>query len=376
MRKLGTFTTFKPDEVPKNENDNIGYNSTEPIKDFVETTICLKKEKTGLGISIIGGCDTHLGKVLVSSVTPKGAAGKDGRLESGDQILSVNGNDLREVTHDHSVQILRMAKNPVRLTVYRENIEKIFTNCSDPEQEFQVVVRKGINDNLGLGIYARKDGKGVFVTYITQGSLVEACGLIEQGDRILQCNGKDLRKANQQDAVSFFKNLFGEVRLLIGRSKKLEETIEALIQNMNEEIVIPPRGEVFKERKIRSRSDVTSVKTAGNNNNTKRRTITMNEKGEPGTGSMLELISNQPMGGINDHNNINFGFREDSPQIITIANNPDGQWNDTSNDSQLKSTLKKLGKKGAKRVDHVSFEMTQIQQPRNSALMYGDATGV
>ena len=26
----------------------------------METTICLKKEKTGLGISIIGGCDTHL----------------------------------------------------------------------------------------------------------------------------------------------------------------------------------------------------------------------------------------------------------------------------------------------------------------------------
>ena len=35
----------------------------------------------------------------------------------------------------------------------------------------------------------------------------------------------------------------------------------------------------------------------------------MNEKGEPGTGSMLELLSNQPMGGINDHN-VNFGFHE------------------------------------------------------------------
>ena len=68
---------------------------------------------------------------------------------------------------------------------------------------------------------------------------------------------------------------------------------------------------------------------------------------------------------------INKLFPLDSSQIITIINNPDGQWTDTSNESQLKSTLKKQGKKGAKRVDHVSFEMTQIQQPRNSALMYG-----
>ena len=28
MRKLGTLTTFKPDEVQKSETDNIGYNST------------------------------------------------------------------------------------------------------------------------------------------------------------------------------------------------------------------------------------------------------------------------------------------------------------------------------------------------------------
>ena len=32
----------------------------ENIKDFLETTIVLKKEKTGLGICIVGGYDTHL----------------------------------------------------------------------------------------------------------------------------------------------------------------------------------------------------------------------------------------------------------------------------------------------------------------------------
>ena len=37
------------------------------------------------------------------------------------------------------------------------------------------------------------------------GSLAEACGQFEQGDRILQCNGKDLRAANQHDAVNILK---------------------------------------------------------------------------------------------------------------------------------------------------------------------------
>ena len=39
----------------------------------------------------------------------------------------------------------------------------------------------------------------------TPGSLADASGLFQQGDRILTCNGKDLRTANQQDAVSFLK---------------------------------------------------------------------------------------------------------------------------------------------------------------------------
>lgn len=42
--------------------------------------------------------------------------------------LKVNENDLRNVNHEEAVSTLRMAKNPVKLTVYRENIERLFTN--------------------------------------------------------------------------------------------------------------------------------------------------------------------------------------------------------------------------------------------------------
>ena len=36
---------------------------------------------------------------------PEGAAARDGRLQAGDQILEVSGNDLRSATHDEAIQV-------------------------------------------------------------------------------------------------------------------------------------------------------------------------------------------------------------------------------------------------------------------------------
>jgi len=348
-----------------------GYDShdLDKIKDFVETSIVLKKEKTGLGLCIVGGNDTHLGKVLVSAISPIGAAGKDGRLQNGDQILEVNDSDLRVVDHDRAVELLRMAKNPVRLKVYRENIERLFTNPNAPNHEFEIALRKGINDNLGLGIYARKDHQGVFITYITPGSLADASGLFQQGDRILTCNGKDLRTANQQDAVSFLKSTFGEIRILIGRNASVEESLSKIMREVNtevEEIEIK-----FKEKRMRSRSDCMSMKSTPVSDS-KRRTTTMNDVTDTHNGSTLELISYQADSRF-DYENVNEGYCEDEPDIKVVLNDRENQWIGTT--TTLKSTLKKEDKKGAKKKDHVSFEMSNIQNVRKSVFMYGDTTG-
>ncbi|XP_065064102.1 disks large homolog 1-like isoform X2 [Rhopilema esculentum] len=366
------FSTFKPNanQTKEKNRPDTTYERTVEIEDFIEATITLRKEKTGLGVCIVGGSDTHFDRVLISGISPIGAAGKDGRLKCGDEILSVNDNDLQGASHDKAVQLLRMAKNPVRLTIYRENIESLFTSCQDPEKEFQVVLKKGINDNLGIGIYARKDGNGVFVTYIAPGSIAEACGLFEQGDRILQCNGKDMRAVNQMDALNILKSTFGDVRLLMGRGKSVEEKIVDLLESIDEE---KKQDKSFKERRMRSRSDCTSTKD-NRNGDSKRRTVTMNELGDTGCGSMMELISNQALDASTEYDNINLGFIEDEPHGEIISKNKEHHSPNSS--SMLKSTLKKDTRKGQKRTDHVSFEMKMVQPTRASVLMYGDGTGV
>ena len=62
------------------------------------------------------------------------AADSTGQLYVGDAILSVNGNDLRNVTHDEAVQILKKAGKSVELEVKycREVIPYFFRQQSQP----------------------------------------------------------------------------------------------------------------------------------------------------------------------------------------------------------------------------------------------------
>lgn len=75
-------------------------------------TILLSKKRTSLGISISGGKGSKTQpEVRVEKIFPGGAAADDGRLKSGDQILSVDGESLQDVTHAEAVDIIRKSYN-------------------------------------------------------------------------------------------------------------------------------------------------------------------------------------------------------------------------------------------------------------------------
>lgn len=74
----------------------------------------VKQESGGLGISIKGGRENRM-PILISKIFPGLAADQSRALRVGDAILSVNGNDLREATHDLAVQALKKAGKEVTL---------------------------------------------------------------------------------------------------------------------------------------------------------------------------------------------------------------------------------------------------------------------
>ncbi|XP_036406682.1 multiple PDZ domain protein-like isoform X3 [Megalops cyprinoides] len=187
-----------------------------PIIPGCETTIEISKGRTGLGLSIVGGCDTLLGAIIIHEVYEEGAASKDGRLWAGDQILEVNGIDLRVATHDEAINVLRQTPQKVRLTVYRDEAQY---KEEDMWDVFSVELQKKAGQGLGLSIVGKRNDTGVFVSDIVKGGIVDVDGRLMQGDQLLSVNGEDVRSATQESVAALLKCCTGPINLEVGRFK-------------------------------------------------------------------------------------------------------------------------------------------------------------
>nr|XP_048271840.1 synaptojanin-2-binding protein [Myodes glareolus] len=88
---------------------------------ITEEEINLTRGPSGLGFNIVGGtdqqCVSNDSGIYVSRIKEDGAAARDGRLQEGDKILSVNGQDLKNLLHQDAVDLFRNAGYAVSLRV-------------------------------------------------------------------------------------------------------------------------------------------------------------------------------------------------------------------------------------------------------------------
>ncbi|XP_056262223.1 disks large homolog 2 isoform X9 [Pseudoliparis swirei] len=86
-----------------------------PDSDFTREPrkVVLHKGSTGLGFNIVGGEDGE--GIFVSFILAGGPADLSGELRRGDQILSVNGIDLRGATHEQAAAALKGAGQVVTI---------------------------------------------------------------------------------------------------------------------------------------------------------------------------------------------------------------------------------------------------------------------
>ncbi|XP_053140600.1 synaptojanin-2-binding protein [Hemicordylus capensis] len=86
-----------------------------------EEVINLTRGPSGLGFNIVGGTDQQYisndSGIYVSRIKENGAADLDGRLQEGDKILTVNGKELKNMLHQHVVDLFRAAGDNVSLKV-------------------------------------------------------------------------------------------------------------------------------------------------------------------------------------------------------------------------------------------------------------------
>ncbi|KAM5265629.1 inaD-like protein isoform 5-T5 [Hipposideros larvatus] len=159
-------------------------------------------------------CPTDDDAIVIHEVYEEGAAARDGRLWAGDQILEVNGVDLRSASHEEAITALRQTPQKVRLVVYRDE-----AHYRDEEnlEIFPVDLQKKAGRGLGLSIVGKRNGSGVFISDIVKGGAADLDGRLIQGDQILSVNGEDMRNASQETVATVLKCAQGLVQLEIGR---------------------------------------------------------------------------------------------------------------------------------------------------------------
>ncbi|KAL4715387.1 hypothetical protein ACJJTC_015158 [Scirpophaga incertulas] len=122
-------------------NGSINNNNVEtPNSDFTEVPEAIanqkrlvqvvKSDNNGLGISIKGGIENNM-PILISKIFKGMAADLTEQLYVGDAILSVNGDDLKDATHEEAVKALKRAGKMVQLEVkYLREVTPYFRKAS------------------------------------------------------------------------------------------------------------------------------------------------------------------------------------------------------------------------------------------------------
>uniref|UniRef100_A0A1A8FXW5 Ligand of numb-protein X 1 n=1 Tax=Nothobranchius korthausae TaxID=1143690 RepID=A0A1A8FXW5_9TELE len=172
-----------------------------------------------LAISIVGGNETPLVRILIQDIYREGVIARDGRLLPGDMILKVNGIDISNVPHSYAVTTLRQPCQLLRLTVLREQ-RHLYRSHSHGhphghgrdvagglphpvrDDNVHVVLNKNTPDEqLGIKLVRRAEEHGVYIFHLLEGGLAARDGQLCVGDRVLAINGHDLRYGAPEHAA-------------------------------------------------------------------------------------------------------------------------------------------------------------------------------
>lgn len=210
--------------------------------------IDLKKGSEGLGFTVVTR-DSSVhgpGPILVKNILPRGAAVKDGRLQSGDRILEVNGVDITGVGQEELVSMLRSTQQggSVSLVVLRqedmflpremkEDVPRGPLLISESGKE-QLMFEVPLNDtgSAGLGVSlkgnkSRETGEdlGIFIKSIIHGGAAYKDGRLHVNDQLVAVNGESLLGRSNHMAMETLRrsmsqegNVRGTIQLVVFRT--------------------------------------------------------------------------------------------------------------------------------------------------------------
>lgn len=87
--------------------------------------VLLHKENPGgsVGITLAGGLDCETKEITVHRVLAHSIADREGSVQRGDRILSINGRSMRGLTHRESLTVLKQPRSEVVLVISRAKLD-------------------------------------------------------------------------------------------------------------------------------------------------------------------------------------------------------------------------------------------------------------
>ncbi|KAK2907580.1 E3 ubiquitin-protein ligase LNX isoform X2 [Channa argus] len=194
-----------------------------------------------LAISIVGGNETPLVRILIQDIYREGVIARDGRLLPGDMILKVNGIDISNVPHCYAVATLKQPCQLLRLTVLREQRHHYRSHSHGHphgyghdaagghlshglhhhplrDDSIHVVLNKSTpEEQLGIKLVRRPEEHGVYIFHLLEGGLAARDAQLCVGDRVLAINGHDLRYGAPEHAALLIQASEEHVHFIVSR---------------------------------------------------------------------------------------------------------------------------------------------------------------
>ncbi|XP_061191838.1 multiple PDZ domain protein-like isoform X8 [Saccostrea echinata] len=260
---LESVVNLTKDHNDSEDEDEFGYTKKKIQRQYGDLNgelhlVDLNRGNGSLGINLAGNKDRNTMSVFVAGVQPESVAGKDGRIQVGDELLEVNGQVLYGRSHLNASAIIKsistniikfvllrrsdnlehMAVKPVKMTAAVSHEDVSHTddqekNNSVNSLEFivDVVLEKGAS---GLGFAIVEDMKdnqpGIYIRSITPGGVAAQDGRLSVGDQILEVGDKPLTGVHYDKAIEILRNMQGTIKLKV-RKNNADKKLSLLTAN-------------------------------------------------------------------------------------------------------------------------------------------------
>uniref|UniRef100_H2YMH0 PDZ domain-containing protein n=1 Tax=Ciona savignyi TaxID=51511 RepID=H2YMH0_CIOSA len=198
--------------VHRDENrDAINNESESDVYDIYDVQL-VKKSGRGLGLSIVGR--KNAAGVFVSDLVSGGAASREGTMKPGDQILGVNGVDIKMAGQEVAAQLLKVGIScQVKLLkhefkhfcTWKTDVPMIKED-SDAQIRF-VEIDKSPSQPLGIsiagGVGSPLGDVPIFIAVVQNHGA--AAGKLKVGDKIRSINGQSTDTKSHDEVVSMLK---------------------------------------------------------------------------------------------------------------------------------------------------------------------------